>query len=428
MDNYDVFEEWDIYAKRKKLHTRDIDIASIIRNSSSKLVAISGIRRSGKSSLLMLIVQQLANNGERVGYVNVEDSRLSGSKTLLDDILKWFGDEGFLLLDEITSVVGWEGWLSRNHELLKGKLRIIVSSSVSLIKPSKALRGRILNYEIFPLAFSEFLQFNNIQIDRTTVGRGRIERALADYLKYGGFPEVALTQDPTDKVRIIASYFKDIVGLDVADISGQEISTVEIFGKYVIEATTFSASKCLNFMKTLGYKIGKEKILQLERHTQNGYLFFFVPIFSYNIKDKAQYPRKAYLGDLGFYYGITGKTDFGKTFENLVFLELKRRFQEQAEILYWKNASGLETDFVVKRGTHIVEAVQVAYEIANDKTEKREIRGLVECVRSLKPDTYYVLTKDFNKTITVDGIKIHFKPIVDWLFMTGRAKQPRAIG
>ena len=140
-----------------------------------------------------------------------------------------------------------------------------------------------------------------------------------------------------------------------------------------------------------------------------------MPIFSYNIKDKAQYPRKAYLGDLGFYYGITGKEDFGKTFENLVFLELKRRFQDQTEIHYWKNASGLETDFVVKKGTHIVEAVQVAYEITNDKTEKREIKGLVECVKSLKPDKYYILTKDFSKTVVVDGIKIHFVPISNWL-------------
>jgi predicted AAA+ superfamily ATPase len=415
MGNSDIFVEWDTYAKRKKLHARDINIDSIIRNSSSKLIAISGIRRSGKSSLLMLIAQHLSNNGEMVGYVNVEDSRISGSKTLLDDILKWFGDEGFLLLDEITSAVDWEGWLARNHELLKGKLHIIVSSSVSLIKPSKPLRGRILNYEIFPLTLPEFLQFRNTQIEKTTAGKGRIERAMMEYLKYGGFPEVALTQDPTDKVRIIASYFKDIVGLDVADRSGQEISTVEMFGKYVVESTTFSASKCLNFMKTLGYKIGKERILQLEKYTQDGYLFFFVPIFSYNIKDKAQYPRKAYLGDLGFYYGITGKEDFGKTFENLVFLELKRRFQDQAEIHYWKNASGLETDFVVKKGTHIVEAVQVAYEITNDKTEKREIKGLVECVKSLKPDKYYILTKDFSKTVVVDGIKIHFVPISNWL-------------
>ncbi len=415
MGNSDIFVEWDTYAKRKKLHARDINIDSIIRNSSSKLIAISGIRRSGKSSLLMLIAQHLSNNGEMVGYVNVEDSRISGSKTLLDDILKWFGDEGFLLLDEITSAVDWEGWLARNHELLKGKLHIIVSSSVSLIKPSKALRGRILNYEIFPLTLPEFLQFRNTQIEKTTAGKGRIERAMMEYLKYGGFPEVALTQDPTDKVRIIASYFKDIVGLDVADRSGQEISTVEMFGKYVVESTTFSASKCLNFMKTLGYKIGKERILQLEKYTQDGYLFFFVPIFSYNIKDKAQYPRKAYLGDLGFYYGITGKEDFGKTFENLVFLELKRRFQDQTEIHYWKNASGLETDFVVKKGTHIVEAVQVAYEITNDKTEKREIKGLVECVKSLKPDKYYILTKDFSKTVVVDGIKIHFVPISNWL-------------
>jgi len=60
----------------------------------------------------------------------------------------------------------------------------------------------------------------------------------------------------------------------VAEISGENISTVELFGKYVIETPYFSASKCLNFFKSLGHKIGKQSILNLEKHSQEGYLFF----------------------------------------------------------------------------------------------------------------------------------------------------------
>jgi len=103
-------------------------------------------------------------------------------------------------LDELTSAPDWEGWLARNHELLKGQLRLIVSSSrASLSKPSKPLRGRLLAYELYPLSFKEYLQFSGIEVEHTTAGIGRLERALNDYLVYGGFPEVVLLKDKTEQ-------------------------------------------------------------------------------------------------------------------------------------------------------------------------------------------------------------------------------------
>lgn len=416
MDTSDVFEEWNIYSKKKALRTREVDFDSIKRNSEFKIIAITGIRRAGKSSMLMLLSQKLAEDNAKVSYLNVEDSRIKGRKDVLEDTIKWFGDDGFLLIDEITSANDWQGWLARTHELLKGKLKLIVSSSrKSLVLPNKPLRGRMLPFEMYPLSFKEFLAFKIVTPEKTTAGRGRIEKEFAEYLRYGGFPEVALTKEEMDKVRILGSYFKDILGLDVAELSGEDVSTVEAFGKYVIQSPYFSASKCLNFFKTLGYKIGKEKILKLEKHSQMGYLFFFLPIFSYNIKDKSQYPRKAYCGDNGFSYAITGKMDFGRLFENLVFLELKRRTQGQSEICYWKNKEGLETDFIVMRGTRVSEAIQVVYDMDDEKTKKREVNGLLECIKELKPEKAVIITKDVSEVMTIEGIKIKFVPIVDWL-------------
>ncbi|MBI5229051.1 ATP-binding protein [Candidatus Micrarchaeota archaeon] len=416
MNQFEVFEEWTAYARKRVLLPRNIEFESIINNSGSKIIAVTGVRRSGKSSVLMLLAQQLMKEGKSVSYVNVEDSRIKDDKEVLDEALKWFGDEGFLLLDEITSASDWQGWLARTHELLKGRLRLIVSSSrKSLVLPNKPLRGRILSFELFPLSFKEFLAFKGIKVEKTTVGRGKVERAFSEYLKHGGFPEVALTREETDKVRILNSYFKDIIGLDVAEVSREDVSTVEAFGRYVIQSPYFSASKCLNFFKTLGYKIGKEKILQLEKYSESGYLFFFTPIFSYNIKDKSQYPRKAYCGDTGFYYSTTGKMNFGRLFENAAFLELKRRTQGQKEICYWKNKEGLETDFVVKQGTNVSEAIQVAYEMEDEKTLKREIRGIVECAKELKPAKATFLTNDLTETKKIDGIKIRFVSLLDWL-------------
>jgi len=220
----------------------------LISNSHLKIIEITGIRRSGKSSILIMLQQELVKKGEKAAYINLEDSRIKDNRTLLDDVLKWFGDKGFLLLDEATGVHDWEGWLARNHELLKGKLQLIVSSSrKKLVIPSRPLRGRMLHYEMYPLSFKEFLSFKDFKLELTVAGTGRIEQALDEYLIYGGFPEVVLTDDKTDKIQILNSYFRDIIGLDVAEMSDNRITTVELFGKYIIESPYFSASKCLNF-------------------------------------------------------------------------------------------------------------------------------------------------------------------------------------
>ncbi len=412
----EVFEEWCAYARRKKLENRDVDINRIISDSRFKLAGITGIRRSGKSSLLMLIYQKLMDEGKRTAYVNLEDSRIKDEKDVLDSILKWFGDEGYLLLDEITYAQDWEGWLARNHEMLKGKLRVIITSSrKKLAEPSKPLRGRIFIHELYPLSFREFLTFRDVKLENTTSGMGRIERALKEYLVYGGFPEVVLTRDKTDKIRILNSYFRDIIGLDVAEMANETPAVVETFGKYVLETPRFSASKCLNFFKSLGYKIGKESILNLEKHSENGYLFFFVPIFSHTIKDRLQYPRKAYAGDTGFLRAITGRLDRGRLLENAVFLELKRRREPQTSIYYWKNRQNLEVDFVLVRGSRVENIVQVAYEFDSEKTRSREIKGLIACAKEFSLRRGMIITSNTENEMRYEGIRIRSIPFWKWV-------------
>src|SRR3989338_8617738 len=136
-----VFNEWSVYAGKKVLKERAIALERIKESSKLKIVAISGVRRSGKTSILILLYNLLKKQKEKVSYINLEDGRIKNNPNVLDEILKWFGDTGYLILDEITSVDGWESWLARNHELLKGRLNIVVSSSrSSLATPVKALR------------------------------------------------------------------------------------------------------------------------------------------------------------------------------------------------------------------------------------------------------------------------------------------------
>jgi len=414
-----VFDEWNTYALKKTLVPRDLSFDRVVGDARLKIVAITGIRRCGKSSVLILLRQKLHQEGKNAAYLNLEDSRINDSPALLDDALKWFGDSGYLLLDEITAAKDWEGWLARNHEMLKGRLHLVVSSSrATLSQPSKPLRGRVLAHELYPLSFAEFLRFKGVRVEPTTAGIGRVEKALSEFLVYGGFPEVVLASDKTDKVRVLNSYFRDIVGLDVAEMADSHVTTVELFGKYIIEAPYFSASKCLNFFQTVGHKIGKVALLNLEKCSQDGYLFFFVPIFSHTIKDRTQYPRKAYLGDTGFLYAMSGRNDMGRLLENAVYLELRRRLPLQHDIHYWKDQQGAEADFVIREGLRVTAILQVSYAIEDDKTRKREIQGLVACAKEFGLKSGTIITWAVERVEIVSGIKVRFVPLWKWLLTT----------
>ena len=410
-----VFEEWDAYAQKKSLQMRDFPFRQLLSNVRLKIIAITGMRRSGKTSILLLLHQKLSQQQEKSSYINLEDSRIKNDPQVLDTLLKWFGEQGYLLLDEITSVKDWEGWIARNHEMLKGRLKLILSSSRrGLAIPHKPLRGRILTYEVYPLSFREFLQFRKISWEKTTVGLGKIEKALEEYLVYGGVSEGVLMSEKTEKINLLNSYFKDILGLDVAEIAKEKVSTVDLFGRYLAESSYFSASKCLNFFKSQGYKIAKQSLLELEKYSQESYLFFFVPFFSYTMKSRSQYPRKSYCGDSGFLYAITGRKDWGRLYENAVFLELRRRNGPAVEINYWKNNAGQETDFVLREGLKTKEIIQVAYDLHEGNT-KREIFSLVECARALKAKKSSVITKNIEKKEIEGGIHIEFIPLWKWL-------------
>ena len=388
----EVFEESSTYAKSRELRPRSFDLNAIVESSSSKIVAVTGVRRSGKSSLLMLLASNIEDTGEKVAYINAEDSRLP-TGTLLEEALKWFGDKGYLIIDEITSAGDWSGWLARNHDMQKGRLKLIVSSSrTGLVLPPKMLRGRVKQIEVFPLSFKEFIDFKGVAIETTTAGRGKTDNLLVEYERYGGFPETALQDEKAEKVALLNDYFQQIVALDVADSAREEIAAARLFGRYVLSSPYFSASKCLNYFKSVGYKIGKEKILVLEQFAQESYLFFFVPVIGRSVMDRAQYPRKSYPVDPGLLFSVGGIEDNGRLLECVVFLELRRRLRNGEDVLYWRGASGKEVDFLIVKGAECVGAYQVCYDMKAPKTRKREIGSLVECLDEVRCSNGLIIT------------------------------------
>ena len=407
-----IFDEWTEYALRTSLRPRR-GWENLLEFSASKPVFLTGIRRSGKSSLMMLLAQKA---GGRVGYVNLEDHRLPDEPSTLDSVLSWHGDKGFLFLDEISSVKDWAGWLARVHEQTKGKLFLIVSSSVFSFPP-KSLRGRLLRFELFPLSFEEFLEFKGYRREAKTVAeRGRMFQWFYEYLVWGGFPEVVLAEEDFHRLMILSSYFSDIIALDVAEKNEEDIGLVKAVARYLMETKEFSASKTRNFLKTIGWKCGKERLLSLEDSLSRAYLFFFLEIFSGKIKDKLQYPRKVYPGDTGFFKAITNKEERGRLYKTAVFLAIRRNLSPLQEINYWKSQRNGEIDFVVRRGKNVEEIIQVT---SGEDIKPREYKAALEAAESLgiKEITFIGDVEGEEKK---GGVKFRFRNIVDWLLKRGQ--------
>ena len=415
----DVLKEWGATAASKPLKNREFDVSKVIDESKNRVVSITGIRRAGKSSVLMLIYRKLTALGKKAAYVNLEDNRLQ-IPGILDEILKQTPDADWLLLDEVTSVKEWENWIHRINEMKT--VHLITTSSLNKLSrfPPKALRGRISYFELFPLSFVEFLEFRNIKMPETTREIGIVERKLDNYLTYGGFPEVVLSEN---KVSIIQEYMNSIIALDVASLSTVSLRVVFDFSAQLIGTTLFSATKFENIMKNVGHKIGKSTLLELERLFETAYLAFFVPVFSTKIKDEALYPRKVYLGDTGFFYAARGKKNFGRLYENAVFLQLRRKLNPLEQISYYRSPGGQEVDFVIRQGSKVKKLIQVVYDLDDERTKKRELKSLVEAAGEFgldgKKGELLIITKDYEAKEGVSGKKITYKKLWKWLIEEG---------
>ncbi len=416
----DVLREWGATAAGKSLKTREFDINKTIDESKNRVVSITGIRRAGKSSILVLIYRKLATLGKKAAYANLEDNRLQIPEAL-DTILKQTPNADWLLLDEVTSAKEWENWIHRINEMKS--VHLITTSSLNKLSrfPPKALRGRISYFELFPLSFIEFLEFRNIKIPETTREIGIVERELDDYLTYGGFPEVVLSEN---KVGIVQEYMNSIIALDVAALSTVPLRVVSDFSAQLIGTTLFSATKLENVMKNMGHKIGKSTLLELEQLFETAYLAFFVPVFSTKIKDEALYPRKVYLGDTGFFYAARGKKNFGRVYENAVFLQLRRKLNPLEKISYYRSAGSQEVDFVIRQGSEVKKLIQVVYELDDEKTKEREIKALVEAAGEFglngKKGELLIITKDYEAKEDFESKKITYKKLWKWLIEEGK--------
>ena len=380
---------------------------------------VLGPRRAGKSVFSLVLLKD-----RPFMYFNFDDEVLASARGIeTDELMKElhaaYGPIKTILFDEIQNLPNWELFVNRLHRA--GYNLVLTGSNAHLLSKELAthLTGRHMPIEILPFDFNEFLRAKKFIRDPNYASlperRGELLNLMENYLVNGGFPEVAVNNvDPRDYLQVLfdSLLFKDVVKRHRIRFSTQ----VGNLGAHLINnfANLYTVRKLLEVLNLKSTSTTEKYINYLEE----AYLIFSVLRYSPKSIQRIKSPRKVYAVDNGF---ITAKAiqhspDKGKLMENLVFTELvKRGVKPDRELFYYKTRNDREVDFVIKKGTEVLELIQVCYESINPDVEQRETRALFEAADELKVKKLTVLTWDEKRKVEKDGITVHFVPLWQWL-------------
>lgn len=378
---------------------------------------ITGVRRSGKSTLLLMFKDYLLKNGvkkENIIHINFESAlydNIKNYKDLYQHIKeKIKNDKMYLLLDEVQNVESWEKAINSfkvdfNIDIyITGSNAYLLSSELSTL-----LSGRYIEIKMYPLSFKEFLTFNKYDDNN-------LEDKFNEYLKFGGLPAITLIKDNDE---LILSYLNDIyntiVKKDIIDRNNiKDTSLLENIIKYLFNnvGSPISSNKISDYLNS-------NKIVQKANHqTIDNYLNMLEKSYIIYKADRTDVKSKALLKTLGKYYvSDTGLRNIilgfrnineGHLLENVVYLELLRRGYK----VNIGKTSDYEVDFVAEN-PHTIKYYQVTQTLSDEQVKNRELRSLESI-----SDNYEKIILSMDKSINNDFNGIKVKNIINWLLET----------
>ena len=389
--------------------------ASQLDLKSNRAQVVIGVRRCGKSTLCEMFLKQ---KEIEFAYVNFDDDRLkdlqiSDLDNLLEALYIKYGEFKYLFLDEIQNIDGWPLFVSR---LLRQKIHLFITGSNSKLlskELSTHLTGRNNKVELYPFSFSEYCAITKTDTTSlSTKAKGLRKSSLQKYLLQGGFPELF---NESNRRGYINGLFDAIIQNDIAKrFNVRNIEALKRIGAYLAD------NYCQEFVaKTVGELFG------VSNHTAENYYsylkeaFLLVGIhrFSYKSKDRVR-NEKVYVIDTAF---VTDRNDnfsqenLGWKLENVVCIELLRRYKPLfCDIFFYKEVAS-QVDFIIAKDGNVKELIQVSYDISNEKTLFREIRGLKNAAKKLKCNNLTLITFEEHENIEEDGYTINVVSATKWL-------------
>jgi len=333
------------------------------------IIVIHGARQVGKTSILMLLQDQLQASDEQTYYIDLEDSRfVSLLDNGVDEFVTYLAEQGFdlpalraagrklyVMIDEIQYLANPSSFLkllADHHRYLK----IIVSGSSSFEIKSKfkdSLVGRTVNFEIYPLSFQEFLTFNEISFapaDHFTEKKtAELRRLYMEFALYGGYPKIVLTQGSDIKEKYLQQIIDTYVRKDIRDLA--EIKDVNKFNR-LLETLASQSGNLLNVSElSVTADLARETIERYLLILEQTYILRLVRPFSRNLRAELFKTPKVFFYDTGLMQMLwlkrLQKEILGPVFETSIFAELVKRHGPE-QVFYWRTQDKKEIDFVVK--------------------------------------------------------------------------------
>ena len=392
-----------------------------------EIIIITGVRRCGKSILMRLIwdkikaVRKLRN--DQCLYINFEDERLIDYRASdLNLVLESYfeikqpdeKEQIFLFFDEIQNIRGWEKFLNRIREDRDYKIFVTGSNATLLSKEiSSQLTGRNVSIKLFPFSFREYLKAKEfIFEDREFYDisrRSKIVKLFNEFLEYGGFPEIISTQYRP----LLQEYLRNIIYRDIV------IRYKIKYESGLREITNFLISNIGNILSL--EKISKmvriknlSTIKNYLRYLEESFLFYFIPMHSYSVRQQIYNPDKVYLCDIGIYNEMSFKfsENKGSILENLVFLELIKRDEQ---VFYGLNQKFGEIDFIVCKNNKVNKLIQCCYDISDKVTKKRETEALLAAMDYYNLKIGYIYTYDYEGEEIYESGKIFYLPVLKFV-------------
>ncbi|MEW6095377.1 MAG: ATP-binding protein [bacterium] len=401
---------------------------------TDEIVTLTGVRRCGKSTLLLQVIAQLIkNNVQRSNtlYVNFEDPKFYNFLTidLLDNIWQAYQDylkpcgKVYLVLDEIQKIPGWESWVRAKYDRKENVKIFVTGSNAELLSSEFAsvLTGRHLQVYVSPLSFTEFLKFKDMEMETDPLWlvkqKNTLKNFAFEYLQLGGFPKIVLTKDELLRQELLSQYFTDIINRDiVVRYKVKDVDKLESLALFY--STNFTRKYSFNKIKrVIDFSVSLDSIHRFSHYLKSAFLIDFVPRFSYSLRNQMQTERKVYFIDNGMHNAIAFKfsEDKGKLLENAVFGHLKR---QNKEVYYFCEKQ--EVDFVLKQGLEITELINVCYNLENKETLLRETSALLEAMRYFKlKESKIIIAEGRSQKITEQGFNIQIIPFYQWALEKG---------
>lgn len=400
-------EDFALYCYRKEELSLSLD---------SKLAqVVIGVRRSGKSTLCAKFLHE---KNARFAYVNFDDDRFDGIRTedfdaVLDGLYQLYGDFKCLFVDEIQNVDGWQLFVNR---MLRQKVHMFITGSNAKLLSKELtthLTGRYIKTELYPFSFSEYASMKKVDLRSMSVKAIALrKRALNEYLMEGGLPELL---HESNRRGYIETLLNAIIKTDIAERF--KVRYVEVLRRM---AAYLADNFCQEFVASaVGemFGVSDHTAENYYSYLKEAFLLLGVPKFSYKSKERIR-NEKVYVVDIAFVSERMGgftTENLGWRLENTIYVELLRRNRPRyADVFYYRD-SQWEVDFIVAKDGVVEQLIQVSYDISNEKTRKREMRGLLNGAKKFNCNNLLLVNMEESGEENINGYTIQKVLASEWL-------------